>query len=123
MLLLSQYMMLHIAASLQSHLPAVQNADTNLILYNVNIVYTIQMRSQIYKQVDKMEAEIRKIIKLKHLNIVLPCLLSSSKQTLYLWFPHHKPVCISPFPICTTCPTHLILVLDSCTLFGKEDRP
>jgi hypothetical protein len=115
-------MMLHIAASLQSYLPAVQNADRNLILYNAKIVYTMRMISQIYKQVDKMEAEIRKIIKVKHLNIVLPCLLSSSKQTLYLWFPHHKTVCICPFPICTTCPTHLILVLDSCTLFG-EDRP
>ena len=61
MLLLSQYMMLHIVASLQSHLPAVQNADRNLILDNVKIVCNIKMRSQIYKQVDKTEAEIGKI--------------------------------------------------------------
>ena len=61
MLLLSQYMMLHIVASLQCHLPAIQNADRNLILYIAKIVCNIKMRSQIYKQVDKMEAEIGKI--------------------------------------------------------------
>jgi hypothetical protein len=61
MLLLSQYMTLHIMASIQSRLPAVRNADRNLILHNAKIVCNIKMRSQIYKQVDKMEAEIGKI--------------------------------------------------------------
>ena len=45
-----------------------------------------------------------------HFNIILPSAPRSSKWTPSLRFPHQNPVRISPFPICATCPTHLIFL-------------
>jgi len=60
MLLLSKYMMLHIVAS--STKPSSGSTNCRQKCDPVQCKYCTQMRSQIYKQVDKMEAEIGKII-------------------------------------------------------------
>jgi hypothetical protein len=47
----------------------------------------------------------------------------SSKWSQSFRCPHHNLVCTFPHPICTTCPTHIIILdLITQTIFGEEYR-
>ena len=65
----------------------------------------------ILSQLDPVHTPTSRYLKI-HLNIILPSMPESPKWSLSFRFPHQNPVYASPFPypICLTCPVHLILL-------------
>jgi hypothetical protein len=92
------------------------------ILWNPKAHYQIRKCLSLVptlSQLDPVHTTTSHFLKI-HLNIILLSTPGSSKWSLSLRYPHHHPVYASPFPLCATCPAHLILDLITRTLLGED---
>jgi hypothetical protein len=89
--------------------------EVTWILWNPTVhyrVYKCRPTVPILSQTNPVQAPTSHFLKINP-NIKLPCRPGSSNWSLYLSFPHQKPICTSPSPIRATSPTISIFPIRS----------